>query len=103
MATFGVTLITGGGGIVESADLSHKAEFKRLIDSLGQQAQTKTFDSTFEFSAKGRGTSPYSTGLGNLGFAAATGKAFITKVTESTKNDDFNAWEASGISYPNAT
>lgn len=103
MATFGVTLITGGGGIVESADLSHKAEFKRLIDSLGQQAQTKTFDSTFEFSAKGRGTSPYSTGLGNLGFAAATGKAFITKVTESTKNDDFNAWEASGISYPHAT
>lgn len=103
MATFGVTLISGGGGIVESADLSHKAEFKRLIDSLGQQAQTKTFDSTFEFSAKGRGTSPYSTGLGNLGFAAATGKAFITKVTESTKNDDFNVWEASGISYPHAT
>lgn len=103
MATFGVTLISGGGGIVESADLSHKAEFKRLIDSLGQQAQTKTFDSTFEFSAKGRGTSPYSTGLGNLGFAAATGKAFVTKVTESTKNDDFNAWEASGISYPHAT
>jgi hypothetical protein len=103
MATFGVTLITGGGGIVESVDLTHKAEFKRLINSIGEQSQTKTYDSTFEFSAKGRGTSPYSTGVGNLGLDLATGKAFVTKVTESTKNDDFNAWEASGISYPTAS
>jgi len=103
MATFGVTLVTGGGGIVESVDLTHKAEFKRLIDSIGQQSQTKTYDSTFEFSAKGRGTNPYSTGIGNLGLALATGKAFVTKVTASTKNDDFNAWEASGISYPSAS
>ena len=49
MATFGVTLITGGGGIVESVDLTHKAEFKRLINSIGEQSQTKTYDSTFEF------------------------------------------------------
>ena len=88
---------------MESCDITHKSEFKRLIDSIGQQSQTKAYDSTFEFSAKGRGSNPYSTGLGNLGFAAATGKAFVTKASQSTKNDDFNAWEASGISYPNAS
>jgi len=102
MATFGITLISGGGEIIESVDVTHKAEFKRLISSIGQQFQTKTYDSTFEFSVKGRGQSPYSTGTGNAGLSVVSGKSFITKVTESTKNDDFIAWEISGISYPHA-
>ena len=103
MATFGITLISGAGSIVESADITHKAEFKRLIDSTGAQYQTRTFDTSFEFSAKGKGSNPYSVGVGNMGFGAATGKAFITKASRSSKNDDFISWEASGVSYPNAS
>jgi hypothetical protein len=99
MATFGVTLMSAGGGIVESVDVEHKSEFKRLIDSVGAQYQTHIYDATYEFSARGKGSNPFSVGLGNMGISGVTGKAFITSAKDTSKNDDFAGWEASGISY----
>jgi len=99
MATFGVTLISPSGVVVESVDVEHKSEFKRLISSTGTQFQTHIYDGTFDFSARGKGANPYSTGLGNLGLSSVTGKAFVTSVKRMSKNDDFIGWEASGISY----
>lgn len=99
MATFGVTLVSASGGVVESVDVEHKSEFKRLIDSVGAQFQTHIYDATYEFSARGKGENPFSVGLGNLGIGAVQGKAFITSAKRTSKNDDFIGWEASGISY----
>ena len=103
MATFGVTLVSSSGIVVESVDVEHKSEFKRLIGSDGTQFQTHIYDGSFDFSARGKGTNPFSVGVGNLGISAVTGKAFVTSAKRNSKNDDFIGWEASGVSYQYAT
>jgi hypothetical protein len=103
MATFGITLVTATGVVVESVDVEHKSEFKRLIGSDGSQFQTHIYDASFDFSARGKGANPYSVGVGNLGISAVTGKAFVTSAKRNSKNDDFIGWEASGVSYQYAT
>jgi hypothetical protein len=103
MATFGITLVTSAGIVIESVDVEHKSEFKRLIGSDGTQFQTHAFDGTFDFSVRGKGANPFSVGVGNLGISAVTGKAFVTSAKRNSKNDDFIGWEASGASYQYAT
>jgi len=103
MATFGVTLVSSSGIVVESVDVEHKSEFKRLVGSNGTQFQTNIYDGSFDFSARGKGANPFSVGIGHLEISAVTGKAFVTSAKRNSKNDDFIGWEASGVSYQYAT
>jgi len=103
MATFGVTLVTASGVVVESVDLETKSEFKRQIGSVGEQFQTHAFDKTSEFSIRGRGPNPYDAG-GTVSITGISGgKTIVTSAKHGTKNDDFETFEASGTNYPYAS
>lgn len=106
MATFGVTLISPSGSVVESVDFESKADFKQLIGSDGTHFQAKTYDHTVSFNASGKGDEcPYSAGesVPSPGGGGGGGKSFITTATSNSKNDDFRGWSASGIIYPHAS
>lgn len=103
MATFGISIIAPSGVVVESADVEMKSEFKQLINSDGTNGGAKGYDTTYSFSAKGKGdTNPYSAG-GTSGIPSdVTGKGIWTNVSLDTKNDDFHGWSASGTGYKHA-
>jgi hypothetical protein len=104
MATFGVTIATASGAIFESVDLEKKADFKQLIDSTGAHAQAITYDTSYSFSARGKGDSnPYGAGISSNLPTGASGKMIVTSSKESSKNDDYLAWEMSATIYPHAT
>lgn len=104
MATFGVTIATASGAIFESVDLEKKADFKQLIDSTGAHAQAISYDTSYSFSARGKGDSnPYGAGISNNLPTGASGKMIVTSSKESSKNDDYLAWEMSATIYPHAT
>ena len=101
MATFGVTLISPSGVVVESVDYESKADFKQLIGSDGTHYQALSYDHTISFNASGKGDAvPYAAGDAVPG---QQGKSFITTSTENSKNDDFRGWSVSGIVYPHAS
>ena len=103
MATFGISIISPAGSIVESADIEAKSDFKQLINSVGEHAQAKSYDVNFAFSARGKGdTCPFDVGASAGVPSGADGKAFWTSVKLNSKNDDFRGWEASGVSYKHA-
>jgi hypothetical protein len=104
MATFGISIVTASGSIVESADVEMKAEFKQLIDSIGQHAQAKSYDTSYAISVKGKGdTCPFDAGEIVSGISGITGKGYWTNVTLDSKNDDFRGWSATGTVYKNAS
>jgi hypothetical protein len=98
MSTFGVT-IGGSGGYVESVDCEIKAETKQLLTSEGHHGAAQVLDKVVNFSVRGKGDNPYSAGAGTGGFAVATGASFITSCKTTTKNDDWQGWEISGVAY----
>jgi len=103
MATFGVTLVTASGSIVESVDIEMKGEFKQLIDSAGEFSEAKTYDTSYSVSVKGKGDScPFEVGEVTSGITGVTGKGIWTNVTLDSKNDDFRGWSATGTVYKNA-
>jgi hypothetical protein len=103
MATFGVTIASAGGSIFECADLEKKADFKQLIDSTGAHAQAITYDTSYSFSARGKAdANPYEAGISSALPEGASGKMIVTSAKESSKNDDFMAWEMSATIYPHA-
>jgi len=103
MATFGISIITGSGTIIESIDVEQKAEFKQLISSIGTHSEAKTFDVTYSVSVKGKGdTCPFIIGSNSGLPSNVTGKGFWTNVTLDSKNDDFRGWSASATVYKNA-
>jgi hypothetical protein len=103
MATFGISILGAGGSIVESVDLEAKAEFKQLINSVGEHEAAKTFDVSYSFSAKGKGdTCPFAAGSTTGAPDGVDGKAIWTNVSLDSKNDDFRGWSASGTGYKNA-
>ena len=104
MATFGISIISASGSIVESADIEAKGEFKQLIDSLGQHSEAKIYDTTYSVSVKGRGdTCPCTVGEGNNKPSLVNGKLIWTTTSLNSKNDDFRGWSASGTAYKHAT
>ena len=104
MATFGITMISASGTIVESLDIEMKAEFKQLIDSAGQHSEAKSYDRSTSVSVKGKGdAAPYDAGNTATGISSVTGKGIWTNVTLDSKNDDFRGWSATATFYPNAT
>ena len=104
MATFGISIVTASGSIVESADVEMKAEFKQLINSIGQHSQAKSYDTSYAISVKGKGdTCPFDPGETVSGISGLTGKGYWTNVTLDSKNDDFRGWSATGTVYKNAS
>jgi hypothetical protein len=97
MSVFGCTL-TSGGGYCESIDIEKKAEVKQLLTSTGRHGAAHTYDNVFTFSARGKGTNPYTAGAGDGGLPV-DGAAVITSCKTTTKNDDWEGWEITGISY----
>lgn len=103
MATFGISIITASGSIIESADIEQKAEFKQLINSTGQHSEAKTFDVSYSINVKGKGDScPFAIGTTSGIPNIATGKGIWTNVTLDSKNDDYRGWSASATVYKNA-
>jgi len=104
MATFGITLATASGTIVESLDIEMKGEFKQLINSVGQHSEAKTYDTSYTISVKGKGdTCPFNPGGAVSGITGISGKGIWTNETLDSKNNDFRGWSATGTVYKNAT
>jgi hypothetical protein len=104
MPTFGITMISASGSIVESLDIEMKAEFKQLITSTGEYSEAKSYDRSYSVSVKGKGdAAPYDAGNTASGITSVTGKGIWTNVTLDSKNDDFRGWSATATFYPNAT
>lgn len=104
MADFGITLISPAGTIVESLDIEMKADFKQLINSLGEHSEAKTYDTSYSVSVKGKGdTCPFAAGATSGMPAVTTGVGVWTNVSLDSKNDDFRGWSATATVYANAT
>ena len=103
MATFGISILAAGGSIVESVDVEAKGEFKQIINSVGEHAEAKTFDTSYSFSAKGKGDAcPFAAGSTTGAPDGVDGKAIWTNVSLDSKNDDYRGWSASGTGYKHA-
>ena len=104
MAVFGVTLVTAAGSIVESVDIEMKADFKQLINTVGEHSEARSYDTSYTVNVKGKGdTCPYVAGDDVTGITGLTGNGFWTSETLESKNDDFRGWSATGTVYKNAT
>ena len=55
MATFGISIVSPAGSIVESIDVEMKGEFKQLINSVGQHSEAKTYDTSYAVSVRAKG------------------------------------------------
>ena len=88
---------------VQSLEISAKCEVKFLVSRDGKYAKGAVFDPTMEFSIRGKGsnTSPYRLGQ-SASIGGLSGKVIVTSVKQSTSNDDWPEWEASGVAYPQA-
>jgi hypothetical protein len=101
MSTFGITAVSGA--LIESVDVEHKADTKQLIDSSGQHAQARNVDDSFTFSVKGKGERTVNVGVTTALPTSVSGKAFITKTTDSQTNEDWQGFSYDGVAYPHAT
>jgi len=100
MPTFGVTLLAPSGVVVESLDIELKADFKQLINSIGEHAQAVTYDKSYSVSARGKGDAcPFDAG-GTISASGVSGKSIVTSAARDSKNDDFRGWSASATVYP---
>jgi hypothetical protein len=104
MATFGISVISTTGTIIESVDIEMKGEFKQLINSVGQHSEANTYDVSYTISVKGKGdSSPFDAGEETDTITGVSGKGFWTNSTQESKNDDFRGWSATATVYKNAT
>lgn len=104
MASFGITLVSASGSVVESVDIEQKGEFKQLISSTGTHSEARVYDTVYTITVKGKGdTCPFDAGSSSGIPAIATGKGFWTNVTLESKNDDFRGWSATATVYKNAS
>jgi hypothetical protein len=99
-ATFGVTLVSGGGGIYESVDLESKVDLKVLVDSSGVFSAAQAMAPTFTFSVRGKGTAPVAIKASSGNPSGASGKVIVTSVKLTQSNEDWQGFEYSGTSYP---
>jgi hypothetical protein len=105
MPSFGISLISASGSIIESLDIEQKGEFKQLLTSTGAHSEARIYDTVFTISVKGKGdTCPFDAGSSSgLPGGVVTGKGFWTNTTVESKNDDFRGWSATATVYKNAT
>jgi hypothetical protein len=103
MADFGISLIAPAGVVVESADLEFKSDFKQLISSIGEHFAAQAYDTSYSFTASGKGDAcPFSAG-GTISISGASGKSIVTSASTDSKNDDFRGWSVSATVYPHAS
>ena len=97
----GVTSVTNSE--VQSLEISAKCEVKFLSNREGKYAKGAVFDPTMEFTIRGKGsnTKPYRVGQ-SASIGSLSGKIIVTSTKQSTTNDDWPEWEASGVAYPQA-
>lgn len=101
MSTFGITSVPGT--LIESVDVEHKADTKQLISSTGTHAQARNVDDSYSFSVKGKGARSVSVGVTSSLPDGVSGKAFITKTTDSQTNEDWQGFSYDGVAYPHAS
>ena len=99
-ATFGVTLVSGGGVIYESVDLESKVDVKVLVDSSGVYSTAQAMAPTFTFSVRGKGASPVALKASSGAPTGASSKVIVTSVKLTKSNEDWEGFEYSGTAYP---
>lgn len=82
--------------------LTEKIETKTYPLANGAFGGASSFDPTFDFSAEGYGSNPYSF-TSAPSFNAATGKVIVESYGTMAKNDDHQQWKVSGKVFPDAT
>jgi hypothetical protein len=93
--------------LIESVETTKQMESKMIMSTEGGFGAAKTFDPTYDFTVKGRGTTTVDAGdTSAAGFIPdhipTGGVTVITSVKANEKNDDFNEFEISGTVYPSA-
>lgn len=88
---------------VQSLEISAKCEVKFLASRDGKYAKGAVFDPTMEFTVRGKGSTnnPYRIGQ-SATIGGLSGKVIVTSAKQSSSNDDWPEWEASGVAYPQA-
>ena len=98
-SSFGITTVSAGGAIVESADTEMKADFKQLIDSTGHYAQAISYDLTYSFSVRGKGDASPAAAGSDSGTSLTSGVVIVTSSKQSSKNDEYRSYEYSGTAW----
>lgn len=92
--------------LIESVESTRQMESKMIMSTDGGFGEARTFDPTYEFTVKGRGTTSVkagdSTASGYVPDAISGGRTIITSVKLTQSNDDYNEFEISGVNYPEA-
>lgn len=95
-------MISATGGTVESADVESKGDYKQIYGSDGTHYGVYVYDYTYNWSARGKGSNPFSPGLSQSLPSGVSGKGFITSAKDVSNNVDYVGWEITGIAYPHA-
>jgi hypothetical protein len=93
--------------LIERVESTKNMESKMIMSTEGGFGAAKTFDPTYEFTVKGRGTTSVDAGDADAAgytpdYIPTDGVTVITSVKLSEKNDDFNEFEISGTVFPDA-
>lgn len=99
--SFGITNVEGS--CLESSSIEHNSDHKMIMEGDGTFCDAKIYDTSYKFTVKGRGTTSVTVGGTSGAPSGATGKVIITSVKQTQTNEDFEAYEYSGVSYPSAT
>lgn len=102
-STFGITLVSASGSIVESVDLDSKVDVKVLKNADGTYSTAQAIAPEFSFSVRGKGTCPVSVGGSTGAPSGVTGKVIITSTKVTQSNEDWEAFEYSGSAYVGAS
>ena len=93
--------------LIESVESTKQMESKMIMSNEGGFGEARTFDPTYEFTVKGRGTTSVKAGdesaAGYMPDIISGGRTIITSVKMTQTNDDYNEFEISGVNYPEAT
>jgi hypothetical protein len=98
--SIGITLLADSSAT--KVTLTEKIETKTYVNANSSFGGGTSFDPTFDFSAEGYGTNPYSFAAAPS-FDGASGKVIVESYGTMAKNDDHRQWKVSGKIFPAAT
>jgi hypothetical protein len=98
--SLGVTLLSNTSAT--KVTLTEKIETKSYPVADGSFGGANSSDPTFDFSAEGYGTYPYSFATAPNFTAVGTGKVIVETYGTTAKNDDHQQWKVSGKIFPAA-
>ena len=96
-STFGIHSI--GGELLEAVDCEVKADVKELLTSVGAHSAAQAVDVTFSFTVKGKGTTGVTVGSATGAPSGVDGAVFITNVTKTQTNEDWEGFSYTGVGY----